>query len=238
MHGSVQLKLRNILLAKLSADDFAMLTPHLESVDLARGATLIAPNVPTPHAWFPETGVASVITVSPEGHRVEAGLFGRDGMGPAPLILGVDMIPYEITVQVGGHGLRMPASALIVALEQSPSMRRLFNFYLQTLHTQVAYTALSNAIHQVDERCARWLLMVHDRVDGDDIQLTHEFLSLMLAVRRPSVTTALHVLEGKRLIRADRGWVTIRDRAALEDFAGDAYGASEDEYRRLIGPMK
>lgn len=80
--------------------------------------------------------------------------------------------------------------------------------------------------------------MVHHRVDGDDIELTHEFLSLMLAVRRPSVTTALHVLEGHRLIRADRGWLTIRDRAGLQTFAGDAYGRSEEEYARLIRPMK
>ena len=189
------------------------------------------------HAWFPDTAVGSIIAISPEGHEVEAGLFGRDGVSPAQSILGVRTIPYRIIIQVAGSGHRMPADALVAALNESATMRDLFNRYLQTLTTQTAYTALSNAIHQIDERCARWLLMVHDRVEGDEIQLTHEFLSLMLAVRRPSVTTALHVLEGNRLIRADRGWVTIRDRAALEEFAGDAYGRSENEYRDLLGPL-
>lgn len=238
MHGTVQSTLRNILLAKLSSDDFATLSPHLEAVDLPRGLTLVEPNVPTPYVWFVETGVGSILAISPEGHKVESGLFGRDSVSPASVILGVDAIAYSLTMQIPGCGYRMPAFTFKDTIEQSPRMRALFNRYLQTLITQTAYTALSNAIHHIDERCARWLLMVHDRVDGDDIQMTHEFLSLMLAVRRPSVTTALHVLEGNRLIRADRGWLTIRDRVGLEEFASDAYGRSEEEFRRLIGPMR
>ncbi len=238
MHGSVLSTVRNILLSSLPLADFALLSPHLEAVELLRGAVLVEPKVPFDHVWFFETGVASIIAVSPEGHRVEAGLFGRDGLAPASAMLGVDAAPYQFIVQIAGSGYRMPVPAFRAAFDASPSMRTLFGYYLQTLTTQTAYTALSNAIHQVDERCARWLLMVHDRVDGNDIQLTHEFLSLMLAVRRPSVTTALHVLEGNRLIRADRGWLTIRDRAGLEEFAGDAYGRSEEEYARLIGPLK
>lgn len=238
MHGSIQSTLRNILLATLPAADFSLLSPHLEPVDLPRGAILVEPGVPMALAWFPEDGVGSIVAVSPEGHRVEAGLFGRDAVVPGSVILGVDDIPYQLIVQIPGRGHSIPVPALRAALDQSPAMRRLFGHYLQTLNTQTAYTALSNAIHQVDKRCARWLLMVHDRVEGDDIQMTHEFMSLMLAVRRPSVTTALHVLEGNRLIRADRGWLTIRDRVGLEQFAGDSYGRSEDEYRRLIGPLK
>jgi CRP-like cAMP-binding protein len=109
--------------------------------------------------------------------------------------------------------------------------------FAQVQGVQTAFTALSNAVHPINERLARWLLMCHDRHDSDEIPLTHEFLSLMLAVRRPSVTTALHVLEGNRFIRAERGHVTIRNRTALEEFAGDGYGKPEAEYRRLIGPM-
>lgn len=238
MHGTVQSTLRNLLLARMTADDFALLSPHLVAVDLPRNAVLVEPQQPYRDAWFLESGIASVIAVSPEGHRVEAGLFGRDSISPASAVLGIDVIPYQIIVQVVGTGLRIPLPALTAAFDRSSGLRTLLGHYLQTFTTQIAYTALSNAIHQIDERCARWLLMVHDRIDGDDIQLTHEFLSLMLAVRRPSVTTALHVLEGNHLIRTDRGWITIRDRAALEDFAGDAYGRSEEEYRRLIGPFK
>jgi len=189
---------------------------------MRRGQILLEADQPMKTAWFLESGIGSVIAVSPEGNRVEAAVFGRDAVAPAPLLLGADRTPYQMIVQIAVHGHSLPAAALEAALDASPGIRRLLGRYVQTLNTHSAYTALSNAIHQVDERCARWLLMVHDCVDGVDIPITHEFLSLMLAVRRPSVTTALHVLEGNGLIRAERGWVTIRDRAGLEDFAGDA----------------
>jgi CRP-like cAMP-binding protein len=94
---------------------------------------------------------------------------------------------------------------------------------------------LSNAVHSVDERLAKWLLMAHDRVIGDEFSLTHDYIAIMLAVRRPSVTTSLHVLEGNGFIRSERKLITIRNRAALEEFARDAYGRPEQEYRRLFG---
>lgn len=110
--------------------------------------------------------------------------------------------------------------------------------YIHAFGTQTSHTALSNAKHTIEERLARWLLMGHDRIDGDEIGLTHEFLALMLAVRRPSVTTALHILEGMRLVRNTRGCVVIRDRAGLEALAADAYGIPEAEYERIIGPLQ
>ncbi|HZF42768.1 MAG TPA: Crp/Fnr family transcriptional regulator [Sphingomonadaceae bacterium] len=232
-----QSSVRNRLLAALSADDFARLAPHLQPATVERGDVLAALDAPIRFGWFLESAVGSIIAVSPDGHRVEAALFGRDGFGPASLARGVDREPFEILIQMPGAGFRIEAAALRDVLPRAPSLRTLLDLYLQALSTQTGYTALSNAVHQIDERCARWLLMMHDRVDGDDIQLTHEFLSLMLAVRRPSVTTALHVLEGRGLIRAERGWVTVRDRAGLEAFAADAYGRSETEYRRLLGAM-
>lgn len=103
---------------------------------------------------------------------------------------------------------------------------------------QTSHTALSNAVHPIEERLARWILMCDDRSDAGEMPLTHEYMSIMLAVRRPSVTTSLHVLEGNGFIRAERGCVIVRDRAGLEEFAGDAYGSPEREYRRLIGSMR
>lgn len=132
----------------------------------------------------------------------------------------------------------MPVAAFQGAVAQSASLRTLLLRFAQVLGIQTAYTALSNAVHHVDERLARWLLMAHDRVDGESLGLTHEFMSIMLAVRRPSVTTALHVLEGNGFIRSERSCVIIRNRAALEEFAGDSYGVPEAEYERLIGPMR
>jgi CRP-like cAMP-binding protein len=107
--------------------------------------------------------------------------------------------------------------------------------FVQVMITQASFTALSNANQSIEERLARWLLMCHDRIAGDDIPLTHEFLSIMLAVQRPSVTTALHMIEGNGFIKANRGNITILDREALVEFADGTYGAPEAEYKRLIG---
>jgi len=120
-------------------------------------------------------------------------------------------------------------------VKETSDARVILANFVHALGTQVSFTALSNAVHSVDERLARWLLMVHDRSDGDELALTHGFLALMLSVRRPTVTTSIHVLEGKGFIRAERGVITIRDRRAMEDFARDAYGKPEEEYRRLLG---
>jgi CRP-like cAMP-binding protein len=124
------------------------------------------------------------------------------------------------------------------ALDASPALRKLLSRYAQAMAIQTSFTALSNAVHNVEERSARWILMAHDRTDGDQIALTHDFLSIMLAVRRPSVTTALHALEGRHFIVSERALITIRDRAALESIAGDAYGTPEREYVRLVGPLR
>jgi CRP-like cAMP-binding protein len=148
-------------------------------------------------------------------------------MGPTAAVMGADRMAHRSLIQVPGEGHRILRTALVDALERSASLRALLLRFAQVQGVQTSYTALSNAVHPINERLARWLLMCHDRHDSDEIPLTHEFLSIMLAVRRPSVTTALHVLEGNRFIRAERGYVTIRNRTALEEFAGDSYGKPE-----------
>ncbi|WP_337181005.1 Crp/Fnr family transcriptional regulator [Shinella sp.] len=189
------------------------------------------------HAYFFESGIASVVVRSPEGQHTDIGIIGRDGMCPTSAILDTDVDPFSIFMQMQGVACRVPILALRAVLESDREAQGLFGRYAQALAVQHAYTALSNAVHHIDERLARWILMCHDRADGAEISLTHEFLSVMLAVRRPSVTTALHLLEGKKLIYSERGVVIVRDRAALEAFAQDAYGECEKEYERLIGPF-
>ena len=238
MRAPDQTTVQNRLLRHLAPDDFARLAPNLEPVPLRKGRVLVEPDEPFSYAFFMGSGLGSIVAISPEGLEVESGLFGRDGFAPAVLAIGVNAWPYRTFVQLAGEGHRIDADALREALEASPALRGLLQRFVQALAVQTAYTALSNSVHQVDERLARWLLMCHDRVDGNELALTHEFLSIMLAVRRPSVTTALHVLEGNGFIRAERGLVTIRDRIALEEFASDAYGRPEAEYERLIGPWR
>lgn len=226
---------RNNLLRRLTQTSLLRLEPHLEPVTLPRSFQLSCPHQPMGHAYFFESGIASVVVRSPEGQHTEIGIIGRDGMCPTSAILDADMDPFSVFMQVRGEAHRVAIPVLTEMLAEDREAQSLLARYAQALAIQHAYTALSNAVHHIDERLARWILMCHDRTDGDEISLTHEFLSIMLAVRRPSVTTALHVLEGKKLIYSERGVVIVRDRARLEAFARDAYGECEKEYERLIG---
>lgn len=228
---------RNRLLAVMSGQDFAILAPHLAPTDLPLGMIVAEANRPIETIFFPETGVASMIATTPSGIQVEAGLIGREGFSVPALVLNTLQLPYGSLIQVPGHGHSIGRDVFLRAIDDNPSLLRLMLRFAQCLIIQTSYTALSNGAHELDVRLARWLLMIHDRSPSDDLPVTHEFLSIMLAVRRPSVTNALHVLEGHGLIRAERGCILIRNRADLEVFAGDAYGIPEDEYRRLIGPL-
>lgn len=211
--------------------------PHLELVELPKRAVLAEPGQPAPFAYFPESGLGSTVARSPEGLAIEVGMFGLDGFAPAAAALPMGLTPFEHFMQIGGAGWRIQTGRLQDAMKASASLQQILLRYIGVLAIQTSFTALSNAVHPVDERLARWILMSHDRSDSDDIALTHEFLAVMLAVRRPTVTTSLHVLEGNHFIQAERGYITVINRRGLAEFAGDAYGAPEAEYRRLIVPL-
>jgi CRP-like cAMP-binding protein len=228
----------NFLLAALSDDDRALLKPHLERMKLDRDQVLVEPNQPIEHVYFPEGGIAS-ITAKAENIVTEVGIFGRDGVSATALLLGTDRSPHETFLQVdGSHACRISADRFMTAVESSSTLRQTMLRYVQTLLIQTAQSAVANARYQIEARLARWLLMCHDRVKGDEIALTHEFMGMMIGAQRSGVTVALHVLEGIGMIRAKRGRVTILDRDKLEELAGDSYGPAEAEYRRLIGPFQ
>ena len=229
---------RNIILSLLAKPDFSKVAKQLEPVDLPKNFSVVEADQTISHVYFPTSGLASILAVSPEGQKAEAGLFGRCGFGPVAPVLGSDQTSNPCVMQIAGAGYRIAREAFVQILDECPAVRLLAGRFALSLGEQTGYTALSNAVHQVDERLARWLLMCHDRSESDDLALTHEYMSIMLTVRRPSVTSSLHVLEGNGFIRSARGYVTIRNRIALEEFAGDAYGKPEAAYRRLIGPLK
>ena len=206
---------RNRLLSLMSEADFAALARDLEPIDLPLGMTIAEANRPIDHILFPEAGVASLIATTPAGVQVEAGLIGREGFTIPALALDTQQLPYGSLIQVPGHGFRIGRADFVRCLGESVSLLRLMLRFAQCLVIQTSYTALSNGAHELDVRLARWLLMIHDRSPSDDLPITHEYLSIMLAVRRPSVTNALHVLEGHGLIRAERGCILIRNRADL-----------------------
>jgi CRP-like cAMP-binding protein len=222
----------------LSADDYALLRPRLDAVEVRKGDVVLRADEPFAYAYFPESGLASVLSSEAQGRRLEVGLFGREGMVSTALVLGADRTPHETVSQVGGAWLRMAPDALREAMRRSPPLHELLMRYVQTFLLTVGQTALSNGAYKAEERLARWLLLAHDRLDGDDLPLTHEFLSLMLSLHRPGVTLAIHALEGAGMIRARRGMVTVLDRGKLQEAAGESYGAAEAEYERLIGPFR
>ena len=193
---------------------------------------------PTRQVYFFEDCIASQVASLDENSRTEVGLVGREGMSGSSVILEAGQSPHEVFIQVGpGKALAIEAHALRDAMDASPTLRRMLLRFVHCYMIQTARTAVSNSHNSVGERLSRWLLMCHDRIDGDDLVLTHEFMAIMLAVRRAGVTVALHELEGAGLIRSKRGVVTITNRAGLEQFAGACYGVPEAEYRRLIGPF-
>ena len=226
---------RNLLLAGLTERQLRVLVPHLEPVDLLHGTEVEAPYEPIPFAYFPASGLASVIARDWAGARIEAGLFGREGMTALSVVMGDDRSPNETTFQIAGAGHRIAADALCAAMKADPGIRDRFLLFAQAFAIQTAQTALSNGKHILEERLARWLLMCQDRIGGHEIPLTHEFLSVMLGTRRAGVTIATQILEGRRLIKATRGCLRIVDRAGLEAAARGSYGVTEAEYARLMG---
>jgi CRP-like cAMP-binding protein len=224
----------NQLLQKLSADDFDLLEPSLVRMNVKVRHDMEKPNKPVEHVYFPEAGIVSVVAVHPDDNQVEIGIIGCEGMTGIPILLGDERSPHSTYVQVAGRAQRIATSALRKAMDSSPSLKAVLLKYVQAFMVQTSHTAISNARASLAERLARWLLMAHDRVSADEVALTHEFLSLMMGVRRAGVTEALHELVRLKLILARRSNITIIDRKGIAQLAGHFYGTPEAEYRRLL----
>ena len=237
MNSPEQSSVRNRLLAKLSADDYRILHGNLQFRDLPRNTILVGPDRLQEYVYFLESGLASQIASGEGKRKLEVGIYGRDGVGPAAAILGVDRDVHLHIMQVGGAGYSVTTEQFGEAMDESASLRALMLRYVQVLMIQMAHTALSNNSLLIEQRLARWLTMCHDRLDGDELPLTHEFLGIMIGVRRASVTEAIQLLENKNIIAARRGVIEVLDRAKLEATAAESYGVPEAEYRRIIGPL-
>jgi CRP-like cAMP-binding protein len=226
---------RNSILAALPPADFALLQAHLEPVELKFRQRLQASNRRITHAYFPERGIASVVAISrTERRQAEVAIVGREGMTGVPVVLRADRSPCEVFMQVEGKGQRIAADDLRAALHKSPGLLDCLLRYAHAFQMQAHYTALANAQGTIEERLARWLLMAQDRIGGDKLLLTHEFLALMLGTRRAGVTTAMGHFERNGVVETARGAVTILDREGLEECAAGLYGIPEAEFERLF----
>jgi CRP-like cAMP-binding protein len=222
---------RNGLLAAMSSADFASLKPKLEPLTLKAKQVLEPANKPIKHNYFITSGLGSIIAIGKNGYRLEVGII-REGMTGLPVVLGNDRSPNETFIQVEGTGSRIAADDLRQAKRKSASLTRVLLNFVNAFLIQTAHTALSNGTASIEQRLARWLLMAHDRLDGNEVPLTHEFLSLMLGVRRAGVTGALNQLDRKGVIRLSRGRIEIVDREGLIGSANGTYGIPEAMARR------
>jgi CRP-like cAMP-binding protein len=228
---------RNRLLSSLTPEDFKLLAPDLKPMDLNRDYVLVRPNQTIDHVYFIESGMVSVVAQRPDGRSIEVGVYGRDGMGPTNVMLSSDRTPHDHYMQIGGSGFRLKTASFLNAVDKSPELRSIMLRFVHVFMTQTAQSALVNGSSVIEERLARWVLMCQDRLDSMEFPITHDFLSMMLGVRRSSVTDAIHLLEAELLIKATRGNIRILDRERLLRAAGASYGVPEAEYTRLIGPL-
>ena len=225
---------RNRILGRLPSKDFQRLRRCMELITLSLGTSLYEPFAPLERVYFPEDGVASLLTRLDDGTETEVATVGREGMVGLPVFFGVESVPGRTIWQVSGSALVMEAKVLRRETRQGGALSDALHLYAQGLFTQISQSASCNRRHEIVQRCSRWLLMTHDRVNGDEFALTHEFLSKMLGVRRAGVTVAAGILQRAGLIKYSRGRVTIIDREGLEGISCECYRIVREEFDRLL----
>lgn len=229
---------RNILLRQLSGADRALLQPHLTQHAVECGTTILDVDQQLDCVYFPDSVMVSLEEVVGPGRSVEIAVIGCEGLVGWPALLGSSRSAHLAVVRMqGGTLLRIGMKPLLAACAQSPTLRAALLQFVNLVIVQMARSIASHLYHSLDQRMARWLLMRHDRVGGDLLLVRHEEIAESLNVRRASITDGLHLLEGWQMVRCNRGRLWVRDRMALEDFAGDAYGSAEAHYRSLIAPF-
>lgn len=224
---------KNRILASLPRAEIARLAPHLLPLDLPSGKTLLDPGQEISHAYFLETGLASVVVAMANGSMVETGITGNDGLVGFPVLLGTKTIPTRTFMQIPGKGFKIKAQHLVDEFERAGTLRKKINKYFQANLVLTGQTAACNRLHDIAERLARWLLMCHDRMESNSFSITHEFLGHMLGTPRSTVTLAAGILHKSGLIDYSRGKVIIRDRKGLEKAACECYQTIRKEFDRL-----
>jgi CRP-like cAMP-binding protein len=226
---------QNRLLASLSPTARDRLRPHLEHVVLEYKRSLYGRNEQIQFVYFITSGVGSLVNTMQNGQAAEVGTIGNEGFVGLPIVLGDEQAPTSVYMQVPGEGLMMKASSFQEAILQNKSLQAAMLRYVHAFFKQVAQSAACAHFHPLEQRCCRWLLMTHDRMHSDVFQLTHEFLAMMLGVRRAGVTVAASALQRRGLIRYKRGIVTILDQRGLQSLSCECYNTSKMEFDRLLG---
>jgi CRP-like cAMP-binding protein len=226
----------NHILNAFDEDTMGRLSPHLEHVELELGEFLYHPHTEITHVYFPEKSMVSLVATTSDGRSSEIGIVGREGFVGWEVIMGDDSSPNECIIQIANSGHLLPASVLVEEFYRCGTAHDVLLSFVNKLIIKISQTTLCNKLHLVEERLCRRLLMCHDRVDGDTIMLTHEFLAGMLGVTRASVTMSASALQAAGLIKYTRGNITILDREGLLDLACECYNIVKTAYDRPKHP--
>jgi CRP-like cAMP-binding protein len=219
----------NSLLAALPKKDYQRLQPHLEEIPLVFEEILYQPHVLLSDVYFPNSGIISLLAGVNERSTLEVGLVGKEGMVGLGVFMGVNSSLNRAVVQGEGSAMKMKATSFRKASNHGGVLQQLLQRYSHSVLTQITQSAVCNQFHSVDARLARWLLMTHDRIGADEFQITQEFLSNMLGVRREGVSMAASDLQKRKLIRYSRGSLKVLDRAGLEATSCGCYEIIKNE---------
>jgi CRP-like cAMP-binding protein len=225
----------NQLLSRLPQDVYQRIQPHLQKIPLPFKHVLYKSQGPIDYVYFPVSGALSALTIMNDGSAIEVGTVGFEGAVGLTVLYGANISPNELIVQISGEGWRMESEKLKKSVSQEASLRELLQNYQTTFLMQVSQSVACNGLHQVQQRCARWLLETHDRVRDVVVPLTHEFLAIMLGVRRSTVSEILHPFQEEGLLKCGRGEITILDRQGLENASCECYRRVKDEFASLFG---
>jgi len=226
---------QNHLLAALSQEEFGSLEPWLELISLPRGVVLARPGEAIEYAYFPTSGMVSVVALMSKGLGAEVATVGNEGMIGLPIFLGAGSSPFHLMAQLSGQSIRIRAVQLEKVLQPDSRLAALLRVYSQAFFVQTAQNAACNGIHPISMRAARWLLATHDRAETGVFYLTQEFLAFMLGVARQSVGIAVGELADRGLVSYVRGQMRVLDRPGLERASCECYGIVRAEFDRLLG---
>jgi CRP-like cAMP-binding protein len=230
-------KSTNLLLSRLPEADYQALEPYFEQIPTPLNFELYRRDQPIQHVYFPLSGEHSILAIMQDGATVEVGTVGNEGFSTIEILTGCELSLETVICQIPGESLRLPLSIFMEAIQSQTALRHLAYRYLQAYLAQVSQSVACNRLHTTEERFAKWMLMNHDRVPGNEIQITQEYLAAMLGVHRPSVSLIARHFQRLGLIDYSRGVVTILDRRGMEEASCECYDVVKKQFERALGKL-
>ncbi|MBC7796706.1 MAG: Crp/Fnr family transcriptional regulator [Pyrinomonadaceae bacterium] len=224
----------NYILASLPETEYRQLLPHLQTLRMTSETLIYQTGERFEYVYFPTTAMFSWIAMTRDGERVEVGVVGWEGIVGVPEILGYRVSPFAVEIELPGEAIRIKVEKFRSLLNELPLLQTIAFRYTYTAMTQLAQSSVCNRFHTVEERMTRWLLMAHDRTEGNELFLTQEILAGMIGARRPAVSIVIGNLQKSGLLRAERGKLTIIDRQGMEKTSCECYRVIREAFEQFI----